>query len=337
MNSGAVNLILNYGSFVWNGLRYFNSAVKEESYDVIFVFAPSPITAVIPALYLRWKLKTHLAVWVQDLWPESLRATGFIQNKALLYLIGWLVRSIYARTDSLLVQSRAFIKPITKYVPRDKIIYFPNIYRDIFMESSPIERNIPVELVNLYNDFFCITFAGNMGVAQSLNTILLAAEKLKYIKNLRIVFVGSGSMSNWLIEQKKNRDLENVIIAGRYPSECMPEIYRLSKALIVTLKKKEVFSFTVPGKVQSYLAAGRPIIAAMDGEGARVIEDAGAGLTCGAEDVKGLVCCVDRLYSMSSIDIDKLSQSARAYYLKNFELSVQTKKLIEILAHRINR
>ena len=107
---GAKNLFLNYWSFIWNGLRFFPSAVKNEHYDAILVFAPSPITMAIPAIYLKWKLKTHLAVWVQDLWPESLVATGMINNKIALKMVRYMVKGIYACSDTLLVQSQARLR-----------------------------------------------------------------------------------------------------------------------------------------------------------------------------------------------------------------------------------
>src|SRR5690606_8328334 len=112
--SGARSLILNYLSFVWNGLVHFPRATRGKDYDVIVVFCLSPVTSVIPAIFLRWRLKKHMAVWVQDLWPESLSATGFVRNKLLLRLVGAMVRGIYACSDTLLVQSKAFHAPVAR-------------------------------------------------------------------------------------------------------------------------------------------------------------------------------------------------------------------------------
>jgi len=337
---GAKNLFLNYWSFIWNGLRFFPAAVKNEQYDAILVFAPSPITAAIPALYLKWKLKTHLAIWVQDLWPESLSATGFVKNRFLLALVRLLVRGIYSRADRLLVQSKGFIEPVSHYANVKKIIYYPNSYKDEYLgvKQRPTQlkdNTLPVELTNLLERFFCVTFAGNLGTAQSLETIVDAAAKLKHVPNLRIVLVGRGTSFDWLLEQKEKRKLDNLILAGRFPSEVMPQIFQLSGALLVALKKEEIFSYTVPSKIQAYLASSRPIIAALDGEGACVIEDAGAGLTCDSEDVDGLVKCIGNLYCMTDIEKQKMSESGRAYYLKYFEMGSQAKRLVEILDNRL--
>ena len=134
---------------------------------------------------------------------------------------------------------------------------------------------------------------------------------------------------------KYKRKLENLILAGRFPAEIMPQFFKRSDVLLVTLKREEIFSYTVPSKIQAYLAAGRPIIAALDGEGARVIEDAGAGVTCAAEDVDGIVNCIERLYEMTDIQKQEMSERGRAYYEHNFEMESQAKNLIKILENRI--
>ncbi|MBV1952481.1 MAG: glycosyltransferase family 4 protein, partial [Cycloclasticus sp.] len=234
---GAKNLLLNYWSFIWNGLRFFPREVDGDHYDMILVFAPSPITSAIPALYLQWKLKTHLAIWVQDLWPESLSATGFIKNRFLLALVKLLVRGIYSKADTLLVQSKGFIRPVSRYADAEKIIYYPNSYKDEVFGRKRIQlkdKAVPISLTNLLDQYFCVTFTGNLGSAQSLETIIDVAAKLKDFPNLRIVLVGSGSLSAWLLEQKVNRKLDNLVLAGRFSPEMMPQIFMRSEVLLVT-------------------------------------------------------------------------------------------------------
>ncbi|MEO1940841.1 MAG: glycosyltransferase family 4 protein, partial [Candidatus Thioglobus sp.] len=277
------------------------------------------------------------AIWLQDLWPESLKATGFISNNILLKMIGWMVRGIYSSADTLLIQSKAFYKPVLQYTNADKIVYFPNAYSD---KQSEIKKRVKDEgefgkLINVLEQKFCLTFAGNLGTAQSLPTILLAAEKLKKINDFCIVFVGTGSMSTWLAKQKKERGLDNIYLAGHYPNETMPEIFKRSKALLVTLKKDEIFEYTIPSKVQAYLASGRPIIAALDGEGGRIINEAKAGIVCAAEDADGLVLSVRRLIGMSDNERSEFGRAGREYYLANFEMKKQCQALIDILERRL--
>lgn len=330
---GAKRLLFNYLSFVISGLVYFYSAVKKQKFDIIFVFAPSPITSVIPAIYLKKRLKIPLAVWVQDLWPESLSATGFIKNRYILNFVGRIVQRIYAATDLLLVQSYAFKKPVSKYVNEDKIFYYPNSFLEDSADQSLIEL-LPKDLVSLLENNRCFVFAGNLGKAQSLETIVQAAEHLTHLSNCKILLVGSGSMSKWIEQQILAMKLDNLIRFDRFPSTFMSSLFARSTGLLVTLKKDDIFSYTIPSKIQSYLAAGRPIIAAIDGEGGRIILESGAGFSSSAEDGLALANNIERVYCMSELDRDKLGQSGRAYFLKHFEMVSQCRRLIELLENK---
>lgn len=332
---GAKNLFLNYLSFVFNGLRYFPKQVKGKSFDVIFVFTLSPITSVIPAIYLKWKLKTHLAIWVLDLWPESLSATGFVRSKLILSAVGWLVRGIYAYTDTILVQSQAFVSAVARYARPDKIFYYANSCNDAPLVPPRAQTIVPENVLTLLEHNFCVVFTGNLGTAQAVETLLAAARRLIHLSDVKLVLVGSGSRSDWLEQQKNELRLDNLVLAGRFPANEMPQFLWRAQGLIVSLKRAEIFAQTVPAKVQSYLAAGRPIIAALDGEGARVITESGAGLVCPAEDVDGVVSCIKTLYSMSSHQRETMGSAGRAYFLSHFEMGKQARNLIQILQNRI--
>lgn len=332
-DGGALNLILNYLSFVLSGLFYFPRLIKKQKYDVIFVFAPSPITQVIPAIYLKWRLKTHLVVWVQDIWPESLVATGFIRNRFLIKMVGYMVRAIYSCADTLLIQSRAFGEPVSDFSDKNKIEYYPN---SILLNSQKPSFTLPEELREVLENNFCVVFAGNIGKAQSIETILAAAHSLRDMTQIKFVIVGSGSVLDWLYARKNELRLSNVVIPGRFPVEAMPSIYQRASALLVTLKDEDVFSKTIPSKIQAYLAAGRPIIASLNGEGSRVVEEAGAGLTCRAEDAGALVQCVQSIYAMSDSDRSRMGEAGYAYFLENFEMTRQAQHLIELLEQRIS-
>lgn len=332
---GAKNLALNYLSFVWSGLRHFRRLVNGRDFDAILVFAPSPITAAIPAIWLKWKLGAHLAIWVQDLWPESLSATGYVRNRFALHALGWMVRGIYACADTLLVQSRAFQAPVARYAAARRIVYYPNCYSDT-RRVATTSTGLPAELLALLETKFCVVFAGNLGTAQALDTLVGAAERLRMLSECRLVVVGSGSMSGWLERKREEKGLENLVLAGRFPPAEMPQIFRRAAGLLVTLKRDEIFSYTIPSKIQAYLAAARPIVAALDGEGGRVIDDAEAGFTCSAEDAEGLARCIERLYHMTPSERASLGEAGRAYFLKHFELERQADRLVELLERGIN-
>ncbi len=334
-NGRAKNLFINYLSFVFSGLRYSFVFLKNKQFDAILVFCPSPITAAIPAIFLKWLTKAHLAIWVQDLWPESLSATGYIKNRGALYLVGRLVRWIYACADTLLVQSQAFEKPVLKYVSQEKIVYYPNSHSDTSLEPHN-DSLIPDDLLLELERNFCLVFAGNLGIAQSMETLVEASERLTHLSDCKIVLVGSGSMSDWIEQEIAAKGLNNLILAGRFPSSAMPSFFSRAAGLLVSLKRDEILTYTIPCKIQAYLAAGRPVIAALDGEGARIINLAGAGFSGPAEDSCALANNIERLYHMPIAERDKCGVAGRDYFLNHFEMGRQSLRLIEILDQKIN-
>ena len=191
---GAKKLVLNYLSFVVMGVWYFPRLLRSKKIDVIIVFAPSPIVQVIPAILLKWLKRAHLAVWVQDLWPESLSATGFVKKSWVLESVGCMVRGIYKYCDTLLLQSRAFFEPTKKYADPEKLVYFPNSIdiKKFSVEGSAIPGALKCEM----ESHFSVVFAGNIGTAQSVESIVEAASLLKHEAGVRIFIVGSGSRAS---------------------------------------------------------------------------------------------------------------------------------------------
>lgn len=326
---GAKNLILNYLSFVVCGLVFFPWMLRKRDFDAILVFAPSPITQAIPAIALKWLKNAKLALWVQDLWPESLAATGFIRNPKILGVVGWLVRGIYRCCDLLLVQSRAFVEPVTRYADRRKIVYFPN---SLSAQSHDAVSPIPQDLADTLDQYFCVTFAGNLGTAQSLETLVQAALHLRDDPHVRLVLVGSGSRLSWLQAQKQQHGLDNLVLPGRFPVEVMPQIFERSSALLVSLNAEPIFAQTIPSKIQAYLAAGRPIIAALDGEGARVVLEAQAGLASPAGQVMPLVTQIRRMRALDATERQTMGLLGRRYFEEHFDMSRQVASLVALLS-----
>lgn len=322
---GAKNLILNYLSFVMAGLLYLPWMLRGRDFDAILVFAPSPITQSIPAIPLKWLKKARLSLWVQDLWPESLSATGFVKNPHLLKVVGWMVRVIYRHCDTLLVQSRAFVEPVARYASREKIQYYPN---SMDVNSAKAVVAVPQELGELLQQHFCVVFAGNLGTAQALETLVQAAVHLRDDPQIRLVLVGSGSRLAWLKAQQQALGLDNLVLTGRFPMEAMPLIFERASALLVSLNNEEAFAQTIPSKIQAYLAAGRPIIACMNGEGARVVCEARAGLASPAEEVLPLVTNIRRMKALGVAERAAMGASGRAYFDENFEMASRVRCLV---------
>ncbi|MCG2591233.1 glycosyltransferase family 4 protein [Ramlibacter sp. XY19] len=327
---GITSLGLNYLSFVLTGALIGPWVLRSQQFDVIFVYGTSPILQAIPGVVLRWIKRARLVVWVQDLWPESLQAAGFIHNRYILGAVAQVVRLIYRCSDLLLVQSRAFGPAVTPLAGQTPVEYFPNPGESAFAGTDEVDTGpTPLQLEPGFN----LVFAGNLGIVQGLDSLLGAAERLRAYPDIRLVLVGSGRRSAWLHEQIALRKLNNVVLLGRYPSEAMPAIFAQASALVLTLARNPVMSLTVPSKLQAYLAAGRPVIGALDGEGARVVQEAGAGFACPADDAAALVAAVLRLYKLDISEREAMGRAGRNYYLEHFEPT----KLGSRLAERFRR
>lgn len=310
-------LVLNFISFAVSA-SILGPILCKGHFDIIIAYEPSPITVGLPALVLKLFKSAPLMFWMQDLWPESLSATGAVRSEKILKLVELMVRFIYMGCDRILIQSRAFLDPIKRLGGDPKrVLYFPNnaekLYKPVTVGINASERaSLPIG--------FIVTFAGNIGAAQDFDTILTAAEHLKNQKDIHLVVLGDGRMFQWVKKQVRTRNLENTVhLLGRHPAEAMPRYFALSDALLVTLRRAPIFALTIPAKVQSYLACSRPIIAALNGEGARIIEESGAGLTCPAQDPKALSDVILKLYSMSATVLEEMGRNGRRYYEKNFE------------------
>jgi glycosyltransferase involved in cell wall biosynthesis len=324
---GGMRLALNYLSFVISGMLFAPWLLRRKKFDVIFVYAPSPILQAIPAIFLGRLKGCPVVLWVQDLWPESLSATGHVQNKVILKLVERVVRFIYRHVDLLLVQSEAFIRPVSELASGTPVKYYPNSVDESFSARAPAA----VPDVPGFGQGFSVLFAGNVGTAQAVEVIVEAATLLKEMTDIQFVVLGDGSRRTWMLQETKNRALTNLHLPGRFPVETMPGFMQKASALLVTLADQEIFSFTIPSKVQAYLAAARPILACLNGEGARIVAASGAGLTVPAEDGKALAEAVLRMYRMSQQERDKMGVNGCAYHAKHFSHDMLVDRLSGLL------
>jgi glycosyltransferase involved in cell wall biosynthesis len=313
--ASGIRLAANYLSFIVSGLLFGPWLLRGRRADVVFVYAPSPLLQTIPALLLGWLKKCPVVLWVQDLWPESLEATGHVRSPVILRFVeGW-IRFIYRHTDLILVQSRAFEASVSALAPGKKIIYYPNSVEEIFLRpDAGACPDLPV-----LNSGFTVLFAGNVGTAQAMEVIVGAAELLRTYADIHFVVVGQGSRWVWLRQQAASRGLANIHLPGRYPVKAMPEMMSRASVLLVTLTDQPIFAMTVPAKIQAYMAVGRPIIACLNGEGARLVGEADAGIAVAAGNERGLAEAVLQLYAMPREQRERLGENGRRYFLEHFE------------------
>lgn len=322
--SKGFRLALNYLSYVVMASLMAPFRTKGR-YDAIFVYATSPITQAIPAMVIKWFTKTPIILNVQDLWPQSVSAVGAIKHKHILNLIGLLVKFIYKHCDRIMVQSKGFMPAIEAMgVPSDKIFYLPNCAEDLYQVIS--KQDTP-DIAALMPKGFVVMFAGNLGKAQDLPTLVQAAERLKDHQDIHFVILGDGSEKANLEGSIRERQLKNIHCLGRHPVEQMPAFFSHADALLVMLKDEPIFALTIPGKIQSYLACAKPVIAAMRGSGADVITESRSGLSVPPEDPQALAQAILSLYQSSEQERESMGHRGHAYYQNYFSRSAFTQLL----------
>lgn len=318
--NSSLRLGLNYLSFMILGTLKALTLLNKK-YDRIFVFQVSPITSAVPALVIAKLKKIKSYIYIQDLWPETFYSIINIKNKNIRKFLKKICNKIYNGFDNILLASKGYEDILAESIDRKKFIYFPQWAEDFYSE----------EFENKKKENFNVTFAGNIGKAQSVETIIKAAS---ICKNKDIIWniIGDGSEFEKIKSMIKENSLEErVILHGRKPSSEMPKYFSMSDGLIVTLKNEEILKVTLPAKVQSYMAAGKPIIGALSGEGNRIINESKCGLTCKAEDYEGLCENVLKLYNMSDNERRNIGKNGESFFKNNFSRKKLLNKLDEIL------
>jgi len=326
-SGNGIQLFLNYISFVFFG--FFRILLIKEKFDSILVYAPSPITVGYLGIFAKYKFKVEPYLWVHDLWPESVRVAGRMNNKIILYFIDLMTRSIYYFYNIILVQSPSFKNYIVSQgVDEDKLIYYPYYAEDFYKivnEKSDIK--------SLFPEGLNILFAGNIGVAQSFDTIIEAVKIVsKSIKDINITILGDGRDKLRVQKKIDNMGLTQYFtFLGTYPPEDMSYFFASADALLVTLKKSYIFSLTIPGKLQSYLACGKPIIASVDGIVSDIINKGNCGIATESEDYNGLANSIKIFNKMSDDERGILGKNSRIYFDREFDKEKLLNKLTEII------
>jgi colanic acid biosynthesis glycosyl transferase WcaI len=314
---GTLHLLANYVSYALSATFYGAIALRDHEFDATFVFEPSPVTVGLPAVTLRKIRGWPVAFWVLDQWPETLSAVGILKSPRALGWAGKLTAFIYRRCDIVMTQSKGLVDVARKYAgPATRLLYFPN-----WAESDYVGGDAaPAPEVPDAAGTFSVMFAGNIGESQDFPALLAAAEALKADDRIRWLIVGDGRAAPWVRQEIARRGLaDRFLMLGRFPQERMPSFFRRADSLLVSSKPDPVFSMTVPGKIQSYLAFGLPILGMLDGEGARVIEDARAGLTCPAGDAAALAAIVSRMADLPADQRRAMGERGVAYARREFD------------------
>ena len=304
-----LKLFLNYFSFVISAS--IKALLLKEEYDVVFVNQLSPVMMGIPAMVYKKKHNKKMLLFCLDLWPASLAAGGVRESSIIYKVFLRISRWIYKSADRILVTSNMFKDYFqnTLGLPITNIEYLPQYAEDLFSDRIDTKDS---------NKGFNFIFAGNIGDMQSVETIIKAANEVHAHHNITFHIVGDGSKLEECKQLTDGFGLANVIFHGRRPVEEMPYFYGLADAMLITLKNNEALSYTVPGKVQSYMAAGRPVIGAINGETSYVIKDADCGLCCSADDYKEFAKLILQFCNSNSDSKEQMGLNAQKYYFNNY-------------------
>lgn len=307
---GAFHRIWNYLSFWKNGNRAARRLDGE--FDVVLGYQFSPVMQVDPGLVYARAHGKKMLLYCFDLWPASLLAGGFREGSAPFEWVRGISRCIYAAADAIAVTSPLFDEYFRAELGLDvsDSVYLPQYAEELFL------ADVDSEVEGFDGGKLNLTFAGNVGKAQSVVTIVEAAGLLRDVDDLVFHIIGSGSALDESKERAADLGLSNIVFHGRKPLEEMPAFYAASDAMLATFTDSLMAKYTLPRKVQSYLAAGKPVLAAASGEARRVVEEAGCGLCCEPGDSEGLANIAMEFRAMESKGA--LGKAARAYYLAHF-------------------
>jgi len=313
-NGSKINLFLNYLSFiVFSILPAIILSFKK--FDLIFINQLSPITIAIPGIIIKKIKQIPLIMWVTDLWPESVKDGGNLKSNFLPNILLPLVRYIYKNCTQILVSSRSFIDSVSEKTNNKKIVYMPQWSEKIFTEKRKSDFTYqPME----ETEGFKILFAGNIGVAQDFDTIINAMKEIKK-ENIHLIVLGEGRDKKSALKKVEEYSLNNSIsFFGSFPLETMPYFFEKSDALLISLKKSNIFSKTLPSKTQPYMSSGKPILTNGDGEISQIINESQCGLTANSGDYKTLSKNMVKLSRLSQLEIKLMGENAKKYYENNF-------------------
>lgn len=320
--SGAINLGLSYFDFYLRANRFIDRF--EEDFDVVYSYQLSPVMQTIPAYRYANKHNVPLYVYCLDIWPESILDV-FPSNKSLFYkwVKQWSV-SIYKKADVIGVTSQSFVD----YFHEDlsikdiKVHYLPQHSDDVKGDSDFSVSDD--ECVDIF-------YMGNIGESQNMDMIIDAVAMIKNMDGFKLHIVGDGSLYKHSITRVEEEGLsEKIIFYGRKPYSEMPSFYKKADVCLLTLANVSKIGLTIPGKLQNYMAAGKPVIASIGGDAPKVIQEAACGICAKPDDPKALADAIVEFVNNMS-EYREYGVNARNYYLEHFTL----KKHVDILEEEL--
>ena len=326
MNGTYALLILNYISFFISCFIFtIYLAIFKKKYDIIFVHHTSPFLISFHPLIYGLFHKTKKIIWELDLWPDTLKGIGLIKSDTLFKLIEKIIMITYSFYDLIMVGSKSFEKIIRKRFNK-KIIYFPN-WADNDIENpkkSPVDLSLP-------KNSFRIMYTGNIGTVQNFDKLTKTINNLKN-ENIHWIFIGAGRYVSDLKKiVKQNALIDNVTFISNVNIQQIPGYSNYADCMYLSLKDSDIFKKTVPAKLQTYMALGKPILAVLSGEGASVIKQANCGYVNENNNFSEFSQIVLKMSKLSEEDLNKMGNNSLNYYNRNFKSSLRKKEFFKLL------
>lgn len=332
-NNSNFRVFLNYMSFPLASLFHVPRLLTRK-YDKVFVFTYSPIMMALAGIVVGKLKRTEIVLYALDLWPENLFSVLKVQNRGLRWLAKVVSHWHYRQADKMLVPSETMgekLRAITK-LPPNKTLSLPQACEKIY-EQRIHDRKLAARFSHGFN----IVFTGNISPAQSFETIIAAAKKLAQagITDLNWIIVGDGMSRKWLEEEVVKAGLsQNFYFEGHKPFTTIPRYTGIADLLIGCLVKSDLLEASIPAKVTSYIASGKPIVVAMDGEVRELINNV---IECGyagpTEDAQALADNIRRVYQLPRSERLAMGKRARAYHFKHLERNIVLKQLYDFIAN----
>ena len=319
-------LIINYLSYFLSCFFFtIYIALFKKKYDVIFVHHTSPIfISFHPVVYSFFK-KTKKILWDLDIWPESLQAVGVVKSSYIISILEIMVKWVYSKYDSILVSSKSLFS-VVKQRFDGKIIYFPN-WADKVIEDNIIDDTISF---SINTKKFNIVYTGNIGKSQNFKSLIKTIEHVD--GNIHWTFVGDGRFKSELINLIDQKNLNaKVSFIDQVSIDLIPSIASKADSLFLSLKSDVIFSKTVPAKLQTYMALGKPIIGVLDGEGAKLIVDSDCGIVEENYNYEKLAKKINSFASKNSSELINKGENAKKYYFKHFSSLIRKKEILNLI------
>lgn len=322
--------------FVWRVVSFLSfmvssifAGLKAGPVDLVMGTSP-PIFQAISAWIVALLRRRPFLLEIRDLWPEFAIDMGVLTNPVLIRLSRWLENFLYARADHVLVNSPAYRDYVhEKGIRLEKISLIANGVDPTLFD--PQSKGVEVRRELGLDSCFVVTYAGALGIANDIPTVLRAADRLRDHRNIRFLFVGDGKERPNLEKTAQEMNLANVVFAGSRPKTDIPTILAASDACLAILMNIPMFRTTYPNKVFDYMAAEKPTILAIDGVIRQVIEAAGGGLFVPPGDDESLAAAVLRLASNPD-KVREMGSAARSYVVRHFNRSDQARKFVGLVS-----